>query len=67
MFNDTYFKATNTEPLIYRFGSAYIYGQNILIHLMWADIYPSSGIVVSHMVIKLKREADSLEVDIHIY
>ena len=29
-------------------------------------IYPSSGIVVSHMVIKLKREADSLEVDIQI-
>ena len=34
---------------------------------MWADIYPSSGIVVSHMVIKLKREADSLEVDIQIF
>ena len=34
---------------------------------MWADIYPSSGIVVSHMVIKLKREAESLEVDIQIF
>ena len=25
MFDETHFKATNTEPLIYRFGSAYIY------------------------------------------
>ena len=34
---------------------------------MWANIYSSSVIVVSHMVVKLKREADSLEVDIQTF
>ena len=27
MFDDTHFKATNTEPLIYRFGSGSIFTQ----------------------------------------
>ena len=34
---------------------------------MWADIYSSSVIVVSHMVVKLKREAKSLELGIQIF
>ena len=34
---------------------------------MWANIYSSSVIVVNHMVVKLKREADSLEVDIQTF
>ena len=34
---------------------------------MWANIYSSSVVVVSHMAVKLKREADSLEVDIQIF
>ena len=33
---------------------------------MWANVYSSSVIVVNHMAVKLKREADSLEVDIQI-
>ena len=32
-----------------------------------ANIYSSSVIVVNHMVVKLKREADSLEVNIQIF
>ena len=31
MFTDTHFKASNTEPLIYRFGSAYIYANVVRI------------------------------------
>ena len=34
---------------------------------MWANIYSSSVVVVNHMVVKLKREADSLEVNIQIF
>ena len=34
---------------------------------MWANIYSSSVIVVNHMVVKLKREADSLELNIQIF
>ena len=34
---------------------------------MRANIYSSSVIVVNHMAVKLKREADSLEVDIQIF
>ena len=34
---------------------------------MWANIYSSSVIVVNHMVVKLKGEADSLEVDIQTF
>ena len=34
---------------------------------MWANIYSSSVVVVHHMAVKLKREADSLEVDIQIF
>ena len=34
---------------------------------MWAIICSSSVVVVSHMAVKLKREADSLEVDIQIF
>ena len=34
---------------------------------MWADTYSSSVIVVSHMVVKLKREAKSLELGIQIF
>ena len=34
---------------------------------MRANIYSSSVVVVSHMAVKLKREADSLEVDIQIF
>ena len=34
---------------------------------MWADIYSSSVIVVSHMVVKLKREVKSLELGIQIF
>ena len=34
---------------------------------MWADIYSSSVIVVSHMVVKLKHEAKSLELGIQIF
>ena len=34
---------------------------------MWANIYSSSVIVVNHMVVKLKREADPLEVDIQTF
>ena len=33
---------------------------------MWANVYSNSVIVVNHMAVKLKREADSLEVDIQI-
>ena len=31
---------------------------------MWANIYSSSVIVVNHMAVKLRHEADSLELDI---
>ena len=31
---------------------------------MWANNYSSSAIVVNHMAVKLKHEADSLEIDI---
>ena len=67
MFDDTHFKATNTEPLIYRFGSASIFTQ------VWSEYldplnvgrhYSSSVIVVSHMVVK--REVKSLELGIQI-
>ena len=34
---------------------------------MWANIYSSSVIAVNHMAIKLKREADSLELDIQTF
>ena len=34
---------------------------------MWSNVYSSSVIVVNHMAVKLKREADSLEVDIQIF
>ena len=34
---------------------------------MWADIYSSSVIFVSHTVVKLKREAKSLELGIQIF
>ena len=34
---------------------------------MQANIYSISVIVVNHMAVKLKREADSLEVDIKIF
>ena len=34
---------------------------------MWENIYSSSAIVVNQMVVKLKREADSLEVDIQTF
>ena len=34
---------------------------------MWANTYSSSVIVVNHMAVKLKREADSLEVDIQAF
>ena len=34
---------------------------------MWANIYSSSVVVVNHMVVKLKREADSLEANIQIF
>ena len=34
---------------------------------MWANIYSSSVIVVSHMAVKLKREAVSLELDIQTF
>ena len=34
---------------------------------MWANIYSSSVIVVNHMAVKLKREADSLELDIQTF
>ena len=34
---------------------------------MWANIYSSSVIVVSHMAVKLKRQADSLELDIQTF
>ena len=34
---------------------------------MWANIYSSSVIVVNHMAVKLKRQADSLEVDIQTF
>ena len=66
MFNDTHFKVTDTKPLIYRFGfliftqmwSEYLDMLNMGIH------YLSSVIVVNHIAVKLKREADPLEVDI---
>ena len=34
---------------------------------MWAIIYSSSVVVVSHMAVKLKGEADCLEGDIQIF
>ena len=34
---------------------------------MWANIYSSSVIVVNHMAFELKREADSLELDIQTF
>ena len=34
---------------------------------MWANIYSSSVIVVNHMVVKLRHEADSLELDIQTF
>ena len=34
---------------------------------MRANIYSSSEIVVNHMAVKLKREADSLELDIQTF
>ena len=34
---------------------------------MWTNIYSSSVLLVNHMAVKLKREADSLEVDIQIF
>ena len=34
---------------------------------MWSNVYSSSVIVVNHMVVKLKREPDSLEIDIQIF
>ena len=34
---------------------------------MWAIICSSSVVVVSHMAVKLKREADSLEADFQIF
>ena len=34
---------------------------------MWANIYSSSVIVVNHMAVKLKREADSLEIYIQTF
>ena len=34
---------------------------------MWANIYSSSVYIVNHMAVKLKREADSFEVDIQIF
>ena len=34
---------------------------------MWANTYSSSVIVVNHMAVKLKREADSLELDIQAF
>ena len=70
MFDDTHFKATNTEPLLYRFGSASIFTQ------VWSEYLDPLNvgrhlfkfvIVVSHMVVKLKREAKSLELGIQIF
>ena len=34
---------------------------------MWANIYSSSVVVVSHMAVKLRREADSFELDIQTF
>ena len=34
---------------------------------MLTNIYSSSVLLVNHMAVKLKREADSLEVDIQIF
>ena len=34
---------------------------------MWANIYSSSVIVVNHKAVKLRREADSLELDIQTF
>ena len=34
---------------------------------MWANIYSSSVIVVNHMVVKLRHEANSLELDIQTF
>ena len=34
---------------------------------MWGNIYSSSVTVVNHMAVKLKREADSLELDIQTF
>ena len=34
---------------------------------MWTNIYSSSVLLVNHMAVKLKREADSLEVDIQTF
>ena len=67
MFDDTHFKATNTEPLIYRFGSASIFTQ------VWSEYLDPLNVgrhlfkfsdccqPYAYMVVKLKREAKSLE------
>ena len=34
---------------------------------MWANIYSSSVIVVNHMAVKLRHEADSHELDIQAF
>ena len=34
---------------------------------MWANIYSSSVIVVNHMAVKLRHEADCLELDIQTF
>ena len=34
---------------------------------MWANIYSSSVIFVNHMAVKLKREADSLELALQTF
>ena len=34
MLQDTHFKASNTEPLIYRFGSAYVYAN--VMRMSWS-------------------------------
>ena len=34
---------------------------------MWANIYSNSVIFVNHMAVKLKREADSLELDLQTF
>ena len=62
MLQDTHFKASNTEPLIYRFRSAYIY-ENVT-RMSW---YTNCGQTFIQVQWLLKREVDSLELDIQTF
>ena len=62
MLQDTHFKASNTEPLIYRFGYAYIYAN--VTRMSW---YTKCGQTFIQVQWLLKREIDSIELDIQTF